>query len=151
MFWRHFQQEGSGVSKFCNAIMAKWVFSWLCINTMCIEMYGCHWLKKHLLLNEGFNNYPNKICLLSGKSMIIMVRYLSCEFLWFDYMVARSLLNLPTADNIASNFAEEYRIHSQLKQKCLAWKNFRGQTYNPKPRIHQPLNEMMYNKPHSWF
>ena len=122
MFWRHiWQQEGSGVSKFCNAIMAKWVLSWLCINTMFIEMYRSHWLKKHLLLNEGFNNYTNKICLLSVKSMIIMVRYLSCEFLWFDYMVERSLLDVPNADNIARNFAEECKVHFSTKAKmtCL--------------------------------
>lgn len=102
MFRRHWQQEGSGVSKFCNAIMAKWVLSWLCINTMFIEMYRGHWLKKHLLLNEGFNNY-NKVN--------DMVRYLPCEFLWFAYMVERSLLDVPNADNIARNFAEECKVH----------------------------------------
>ena len=55
-----------------------------------------------------------------------MVRYLPCEFLWFDYMVERSLLDLPTSDNIASNFAEERRVHFSTKAKMTCLKELRG-------------------------
>lgn len=150
MFRRHWQQEGSGVSEFCNAIMAKWVLSWLCINTMFIEMYRGHWLKKHLLLNEGFNNYTNKICLLSVKSMIWWDTCLvnSCDSLiWWKDLCWMYQMQTTLPETLQRNA----RSISQLKQKWLAWKKFWSQTYNSKPCIHWLLNEMMYNKPHSWF
>ena len=54
------------------------------------------------------------------------VGHLPREFLRFIYMVEQSLSNLPTTDHIASNFAEEWRLHinwnvvSQVKQKGVA-------------------------------
>ena len=101
------------------------------LNTMFIEMYQSHWLEKNLLLNEGFDSYINKFAIYVLK-VNDTVGHLPCEFSRFIYMVERSLLNLPTTDHVASNFAKEWRFHinwnvvSQVKQKGIAWNNNKG-------------------------
>ena len=62
---------GPGVTKICDTITQSWksvLSSQLCINTMLIEMNGSHWLKRNLLLNEGFDNSLKKICCSSVNS-----------------------------------------------------------------------------------
>ena len=90
------------------------------VKSIFMEVYGSHWLQKKILLNEGYDNYMNKICRSSVKSE------------WY----CETPSNLPTADKIASNFEEEWRFHincsavSQVRQKSITSKgpDLRSQT-----------------------
>lgn len=70
-----------------------------------------------MLLNEGFNNDTNKICLLSVKSMI-----------WWDTCLVNSCDSITwwKDHNIARNFAEERRVHFSTKAKMTCLKELPG-------------------------
>lgn len=95
-------------------------------NTTFIEMYGCHWTKKSLLLNEGFDNSVHKVRCSSVNSQW-RSKTLALWVLAFCCMVQR----VWAADNIAINFVGEWGFHinywnviSQVKQKWADWKKY---------------------------
>jgi len=114
--------------RWVKSVVPLWksVFSsQLCIIDILIEMYGSHWLEKNVLLNKEFEWFAIRVFKVNDT-----VRHLPHQFLPFVYMLEWSLSNLPTADNTASNFAEEWRFHinwnvvSPVEQNSVTWNNY---------------------------
>ena len=82
------------------------------INTMLIKTYGCHWLEKNLLLNQGFDcNSMTKICRLSVTRRCYSDNRLPHKFSQFTSLLENSV-DFISSENSANNFAEECTFHT---------------------------------------
>ena len=83
---------------------------------MLIETHGSHWLEKNLLLNQGFHcNSMTKICHLSVTRRCYSER-LASQVLTIYFPIGKISVEITSSENIANNFAEEWRFHT-----CINW------------------------------